>query len=167
MKLNLGCGDRRRSGYLGVDQYVADGVDVIADIRRMPFVADCADEILLDNVIEHIPDLVGLMKELVRVGRRGARIEVITPHFTAWASWRDPTHVHHLSYFSMDHFAHKWVADYAGARVEVAARRLSFGGGLLGLTGRLLFWLSPRQYEKKYCFLFRASTLYFDLRVIK
>ncbi|HYD50591.1 MAG TPA: methyltransferase domain-containing protein [Terriglobales bacterium] len=167
MKLNLGCGDKRKPGFLGVDQYRAGGVDVLADVTRLPFADSSVDAFHLDNVIEHIPDMVGLVRELVRTGRPGAAIEVITPHFTAWASWRDPTHVHHLSYFSMDHFAHKWVADFAGARVRVASRRLSFGGGLMGLTGRLLFWLSPRQYEKKYCFIFRASTLCFRLEVVK
>lgn len=167
MKLNLGCGGKRRPGFIGVDQYQAGGADVLADVVRLPFRTSSIDELHLDNVIEHIDDLVALMRELVRVGRAGARITIVTPHFTAWASWRDPTHKHHLSYFSMDHFADKWVADYAGARVRIANRRLSFGGGLSGVIARLLFWLSPRQYEKKYCFVFRASTLFFELTVAK
>ena len=46
-------------------------------------------------------------------------------------------------------------------------RKLSFGGGLLGLTGRLIFLWSPETYEKKFCFIFRASTLTFELEVLK
>lgn len=140
---------------------------VAADAIRLPFRDSSASEIHLDNVIEHIPDLIALMRELVRVGQPGARIFVITPHFSAWASWRDPTHVHHFSYFSMEHFESKWIARYAGARLRTVSRRLSFGGGILGLIGRAIFTVSPRAYEKKWCFLFRASTLRFELEVEK
>src|SRR5262245_43952242 len=100
MKVNLGCGDKRLPGFVGVDQYRAGGVDVVADINRLPFADSSASAIHLDNVIEHVPDLITFMRELARVGEPRARISIITPHFTAWASWRDPTHVHHLSYFS-------------------------------------------------------------------
>ena len=31
-------------------------------------------------------------------------IKIITPHFSALSSWIDPTHIHHFSYFSFDHF---------------------------------------------------------------
>ena len=92
---------------------------------------------------------------------------VITPHFSALASWRDPTHVHHLSYFSFDHFAKPSTRHYVGGGLKVVGRQLSFGGGLLGLTGRLIFLWSPETYEKKFCFIFRASTLTFELEVVK
>jgi hypothetical protein len=67
----------------------------------------------------------------------------------------------------MDHFAASWIGAYGGCRLEVIERRLSFSGGLFGLTGRLLFAISPRWWEKKLCFLFRGGTLRFELRVRK
>jgi len=30
---------------------------------------------------------------------------MITPHVSSAGSWMDPTHIHHLSCFSMNHFA--------------------------------------------------------------
>ena len=168
MKLNLGCGNKRRKGFLGVDLFPCEALQVRADITgRLPFGDGSIDAVHLDNVIEHVPDIPGLMREIARVCRSGAEVTMITPHFTALASWRDPTHVHHLSYFSFDHFAKEDVAHYTGGGFEIVTRRLSFGGGILGVIGRFLCWLSPRRYESKYCFVFRASTLRFTLRVLK
>lgn len=168
-RLNLGCGGKRIDGFLGVDRYPTPAVDVIADItRRLPFDDGSIDEILLDNVIEHIHDIPALMHEMHRICRDGARLVIRTPHFTSLSSWRDPTHVHHLSYFSLDHFTRAQVAHYtsAGRAFEIVERRLSFGG-LMGNLGRLIFRLSPEAYERNWCFVFRASTLTFVLRVLK
>lgn len=51
-------------------------------------------------------------KEIHRMCVNGALVTVITPHFSSLASWRDPTHLHHLSFFSMDHFEKSSAAHY-------------------------------------------------------
>lgn len=168
VRVNLGCGHRRREGFLGADLHPCEAADLLCDLARpLPFGEGTVDEFLLDNVIEHVPDLPALMRELVRAARPGARITVITPHFTSASSWRDPTHVHHLSVFSLDHFAKDSVRHYMGGGVAVAKRHLSFGGGPLGLVGRLLYAISPEGWEKSWCFVFRASTIRWELRVEK
>ncbi len=169
MKLNIGCGNKDIAGYAGVDKFECDAAQYICDIEneRLPFDNDSVSAIILDNVIEHFNDIPSVIKELVRVAKKGAIIKIITPHFSSLASWIDPTHVHHLSYFSFDHFERKNVAHYIGGKsIKVKYRKLSFGGGVLGLTGRMLFNINPKTYEKKYCFIFRASTLTFELEVI-
>lgn len=178
MRLNLGCGNKKKAGFVGVDKFPCEAVEHVADLeQRLPFEDDSVEEIWMDNVVEHIPDLPALFAEIHRICRDGARITVLTPHFTSLASWRDPTHVHHLSYFSMDHFEKQSVAHYTnpGAEMtdggsspgfEVLERHLSFGG-LMGNIGRLICWMSPRKYEKDWCFLFRASSLRFVLGVRK
>jgi len=168
MRLNLGCGDKPKEGFLGVDRFPCAAAGLLCDFdRRLPFRDDCVEAAHLDNVIEHVGDVLALLIEISRVCRDGARVTIVTPHFTSWDSWRDPTHRHHLSYFSMDHFASSWIGRYGGCRLVVERRHLSFSGGILGLTGRLLFSLSPRLWEKKLCFVFRGGTLYFDLKVEK
>lgn len=168
IRLNLGCGNKRMEGYLGIDRYPCTAAALLCDLgRRLPFRDDSVDSFLLDNVVEHIADIPSLMMEIARIGKPGAQVTVITPHFTSLSSWKDPTHIHHLSYFSFDHFEKPSVSHYVGSGLRVVSRRLSFGGGLLGLIGRALFALSPETYEKKYCFLFRASTLHFQLEVVR
>lgn len=168
MKLNLGCGNKSKEGFIGVDRFRCAAAEVLCDITtRLPFRDDSFDEAWLDNIIEHLPDIPALMRELVRVCRPGATITVITPHFSSLSSWRDPTHVHHLSYFSFDHFQKAAARHYLGGGLRVAWRKLSFGGGMFGLCGRFLFALSALKYEQTFCFIFRPSTLSFGLTVEK
>jgi SAM-dependent methyltransferase len=168
MRLNIGCGDKAKEGFLGVDRFACAAAAVLCDFDRgLPFRGDSIDAVELDNVIEHMADILEFMREISRVCKDGAVITMITPHFTSWDSWRDPTHRNHFSYFSMDHFATSWIGAYGGCRFEVVERRLSFSGGFFGLVGRLLFSISPRWWEKKLCFVFRGGTLRFELRVRK
>lgn len=168
VKINLGCGNKRKAGFVGVDKYPCDAVEITADItEKLPFGDATVSEVWADNVIEHVGDIPALMREIHRVCIAEALVTFITPHFTSISSWTDPTHVHHLSYFSMDHFEKKDVSHYAGGGFHIEKRHLSFGGGILGLLGRLMFKISPRWWESKLCFVFRASTLRFELRVQK
>jgi SAM-dependent methyltransferase len=168
VKLNLGCGEHRNAGWVGVDRVPSPATQVVCDLGApLPFLDGSVEEVMLDNVVEHITDLVGLMREVARIGRTGARVVVRTPHFSALASWRDPTHVHHLSYFSLDHVSKVDGRRYASADLTIERRKLSFGGGPFGLLGRLFFALSPEFYEKHLCFVLRASTLTFELRVAR
>lgn len=168
LRLNLGCGNKRRAGFVGVDLYLCDSVDLICDIsKNLPFADNVVSAIHMDNVIEHVLDIASVIRELVRVSVPGAQLTIITPHFTSLSSWKDPTHVHHLSYFSFDHLGKSSVRHYMGGGIKIVSRSLSFGGGVLGLIGRLLFKLDPEWYERKFCFIFRASTLEFVLEVTK
>jgi SAM-dependent methyltransferase len=168
MKLNLGCGNQQRPGFVGVDRHPGSAARVICDLAgRLPFRDDSVEEVWMDNVIEHIADIPHLMAEVARMSRDGARVTIRTPHFTSKASYWDPTHVHHLSYFSMDHFETPENRHYTGGGFRVVKRRLSFVGGPLGLIGRTIFALSPDLWEKQFCFVFRGSTLTFELQVRK
>jgi len=167
VKLNMGCGNKQKTGFFGVDAYWCGAVDVMADLtKQLPFKTSSIDEIYLDNVIEHVFDISALMREIHRICIDKSKVVIVTPHFASADSWRDPTHVHHLSYFSMDHFQRQSVAHYTGGGFEVARRNLSFGG-ILGNIGRLIFSISPRLYENTWCFIFRPGTLRFELTVVK
>lgn len=168
MKLNIGCGNKKKEGFIGVDKYPCDAVDKIADINEtLPFEDNSIDEIWTDNVIEHARDIADFMRECHRICKNNAVMTIITPHYSSNASWRDPTHLHHLSYFSMDHFEKTGVDHYTGGGFKVIERKLSFGGGVMGITGRLIFMISPRAWEAKWSFIFRASTLKFVLQIVK
>jgi ubiquinone/menaquinone biosynthesis C-methylase UbiE len=164
MKINLGCGNKKKDGFLGVDAHKCDAAELIHDIESgLPFTDSSVDEVWMDNLIEHVRDIPQLMREIHRVGTPGARITIITPHFTSLSSWRDPTHVHHLSVFSMDHFCKTSVAHYTGGGYKKVSVKLSFPGGVMGVIARLIYSVSPRKYEQKWCFIFRASTITYIL----
>jgi len=166
IKLNLGCGNKKIKNYIGIDIFKTDATDIIANISKLPFKDSSVSEIILDNVIEHIYDIPELLKELYRVCQNNAIIFIRTPHFSSFDSWKDPTHIHHLSYFSFDYFTKKSSANYIGISFKILRRDISFGG-LWNLIGKLIFKISPKEYEKRWCFIFRAGTLEIELSVKK
>ena len=72
-KLNLGCGQDIRKGYVNLDFLKLRGVDVVHDLNKFPypFDDDEFDEIYTSHVLEHLDNLPKAMKELKRICRNG------------------------------------------------------------------------------------------------
>ena len=82
LRLNLGSGHVPREGYVNVDARKLDGVDVAADVRRLPFEPGTVEEIYSAHLVEHFP-----IEELRRVVlphwrellRPGGRLLAVVP----------------------------------------------------------------------------------------
>ena len=84
MKLNLGCGNKKKSGFLGVDAFPCEAAEILCDLTKpLPFPPSSVEEIWMDNVIEHIQDISALMREIHRISQNNASITLITPHFAS------------------------------------------------------------------------------------
>ena len=98
-KLNLGCGDDRRTGYWNVDKYAAAAPDEVVDLERLPwpFADGSADEVVLHHVLEHLgrdsDTFLGILKELYRVCAPGGLVRITVPHPRHQDFLQDPTHV--------------------------------------------------------------------------
>lgn len=76
-KLHLGCGWEFKPGYINIDfvQNKVESVDLIADVRKLPFEKESCSEILSFHLIEHIkrPDVKPMLKHwfdlLIPTGR--------------------------------------------------------------------------------------------------
>jgi len=89
MKLNLGCGNQRIDGWIGIDKVQTSATDIVRDLRRgLPFSDSTVDEVICDNVLEHIG-----LNEIYRVLKPGGRATLIVPDARSQAAWQDPTHV--------------------------------------------------------------------------
>ena len=53
VRLNLGCGEKPLPGYVNVDLRALPDVDVVADIRRLPYGPGEVDEISSEHLVEH------------------------------------------------------------------------------------------------------------------
>jgi predicted SAM-dependent methyltransferase len=106
IKLNLGCGDQYLEGYVNCDILETVKVDEKFDLTNFPypFEDNYADEILLDNVLEHLPDIVATMRELHRVLKPGGVVKIFVPYGKADRAIQDPTHVHFFTEKSMNYF---------------------------------------------------------------
>lgn len=105
LKLNIGCGNHRLPGYKGVDILSGETVDYVCDIENsLPFGDSTVGAIYCSNVLEHIGNLPGLMKEFHRICLDGAIIEIIVPHYNGVGAFQDPTHKRFYSYNSFEYF---------------------------------------------------------------
>ena len=58
-------GTKKKMVLRALDKYPCEAVDILSDITKpLPFDDNSVDEVLMDNVIEHIVDLPALFKEL-------------------------------------------------------------------------------------------------------
>ena len=96
LKLDIGCGENRQEGFIGMDQRDLPTVDILQDIEKFPWpLGDCSCEILVaSHIVEHIkPWLsVAFMNECWRVLEPGGRLCVATPYPGSRGYWQDPTH---------------------------------------------------------------------------
>lgn len=118
-RLNIGCGRDIKPGWVNLDIEPLPGVDVIADLnlcRTMPLPFEDAsfDELLLNHVLEHVPDALGLMQELWRIAKPGAMLTARTPYGSSDDAWEDPTHVRPYFLQSWGYFSQPfyWRASY-------------------------------------------------------
>lgn len=169
--LDVGCGRRKRPGAVGIDVKPDTAADVVSDLDRFPWPLEdnSFDLILCYHVIEHLGSIVRAMEELHRIGRPGAVVEIITPHFSSLYSWQDPTHRHHLALDSFDYFTAdtRHTNFYTPKRFRVLEKRIRFGASVLSALPRLLYFLSPRWYERHAAFMFPANDLFFRLEIVK
>jgi SAM-dependent methyltransferase len=134
--------------------------DLLHDLDELPWPlpADRFDGVLCHHILEHLRDADRTLAEIHRVARHGARVEIVTPHFSSVNSWDDPTHVHHFSSASFD--GHH-------ANFRILHKRLGFGRALLNGIPRMISRRSLRWYEKHIAFIFPARNLTIELEVVK
>lgn len=170
--LDLGCGNKKRIGAVGIDVNPASDADVVhdLDVFPYPFADDSFDEVYADNVIEHLGDVVAVMEEIHRICRPGGLVKVIVPYFRSRWAWIDPTHRHaftvdSFSYFDPDH-VHSQLYRYSRARFspERVVFNETIGGKRLtrSVANR---W--PVRYEYRLSHLCPLDDLTFYLRVVK
>lgn len=96
IKLDMGCGKRKKDGYVGVDQYAMEGVDVVLDIgnEKWPWDDNTVEEIHASHFLEHLTSTqrVHFMNEAYRVLKDGGKANIITPHWASNRAYGDFTH---------------------------------------------------------------------------
>lgn len=107
MKIHFGCGKSKKPGYIGVDLAQLPGVDIIHNLNVFPypFKTNEADDLLLENILEHLPNTIAVMEELWRISRNSGTLHISVPYYNSQGAHTDPTHVRFFSEHSFDYFA--------------------------------------------------------------
>ena len=97
-KLNLGCGQFPKAGYVNLDVSPLSKAEILHDLNAFPypFEANAFDLIEADHVLEHLADPFGVMRELHRISKPGGQIQIRVPHFS-----RALTHPQHKAGFDV------------------------------------------------------------------
>ncbi|MDP2855931.1 MAG: methyltransferase domain-containing protein [bacterium] len=89
-KINIGTGGEKLLGFISIDNDPSTKPDIVRDIEKgLPFDDNSVDEIKCSHTLEHIHDLLFVLREFYRVCRNGAKITIIVPLMDA----SDMTHV--------------------------------------------------------------------------
>ncbi|MFA5155630.1 MAG: methyltransferase domain-containing protein [Patescibacteria group bacterium] len=169
MKLNLGCGRKKLDGFTGVDRIKTPAVDVIHDLNVFPypFPDNSAEEIVMDNVLEHLDDVVKVMTEIYRLAAPDALVRIYVPYFKSNSAFTDPTHRHFFSETSFKYFSPDNPLNfYSPARFAVIKTELIVHTEYRDLK-HFCRNLLPFKKLLNY-FLFNIyDEIYFELRVLK
>jgi SAM-dependent methyltransferase len=167
--LDVGCGSAKWPGAVGLDISPDTDADVVHDLDEFPYPLedDAFDQVLMQDVIEHVAQPIRVIEELVRVCRSGARIHLRTPHFSSALAYGDPTHRHYLSADAVRSLAEPRFAHYTATRLQVVHVTLDlwFPFRALGI-GRLANRF-PVPYEAYLAFRFPAMNIRAEFEVRK
>ena len=101
IKLNLGCGNTIKEGWVNIDNRPLPGVNIVRDLMHgLPYSDETVEEIYSENFLEHIPsgECVWFMNEMHRVLIPGGKMTHLVPmagsenfyqdfdHKSAWVS---------------------------------------------------------------------------------
>lgn len=104
--LDVGCGQNKLVGAVGIDANPRSHADVIHDLGTFPYPFSDSefDEVLCRHVVEHVPDVLRFVSELHRITKPNGRLKIVTPHYSNpdWAT--DPTHRNHFNSYSFNCF---------------------------------------------------------------
>lgn len=132
IKLNMGCGNNYKEGWINVDFNKGVKADIYSDLTdKLPFKDNYADEVLLDSIIEHIrPDCYfGFLEELHRICKQGAKIMISTGHYSGMYALKHLTHYLHFGVGSFDMMTPEGVLTgerYTKARFKIIKEELRF-----------------------------------------
>jgi SAM-dependent methyltransferase len=135
-KLNMGSGKDWREDYFNTDfdpYWEPDAVlDFSRDLpigqpletQRFGIVAlenNFFDEIIANDVLEHIPNLTLAMTSCLNLLRVGGLFRIAVPYDLSWGAWQDPTHVRAFNERSWLYYTDWfWYMGWTEARFDVA-----------------------------------------------
>jgi len=170
--LDIGCGRRKFPGAIGMDMYPGQAVDLVHNLDSIPWPIrdESFDLVIASHILEHVQDFGGVLLETHRILRPEGTLIVRCPHFSSRDSYRNPTHVRHLSYEAIaemlvqegDTMQHDLSCGRAPFRL--IQTQLKFIGGSRAKLGRFLAERKARVWEQYWSRILPAREICWQLR---
>lgn len=172
--LDVGCGVKKFTGSIGIDNNPRTKADVLCDLDHFPypFRDNSFDQLRAIHVIEHVANVIRTMEEFHRLVRPGGSVILETPHYTDFSSFCDPTHRWHLNSFSFRYFGENNAGFGYYSRVRFREKKIRVK--LLALWRYLGFEFAVntfprfrRFWEYYLCYVVRGKVMTFEFEVLK
>ncbi len=97
VKIEIGGGENPLSGFLNCDIRNLPTVDKVIDFnQKLPFEDNYVTEVYSSHCLEHVENVVDLIRDIVRICKVGSKVTFIVPHFGQDMAM-SPGHVHIIS----------------------------------------------------------------------
>ena len=118
--LDLGAAHRKPDGYLGVDQYASDSVDIVATLpEKIDLPTGSVGVIRAVDFMEHVVEKIPLINELYRLLAADGMLISMTPSTDGRGAYQDPTHV---AFYNENSFWYYTDEQYRRFVPEITAR---------------------------------------------
>jgi predicted SAM-dependent methyltransferase len=129
VKIDVGCGTRKKDGCIGIDKTKYEEVDIQLDCRfnPLPFENDSVDYIYTSHFLEHLSfeEVLYIMNEFYRVLKPGKILDVIVPHGFSYSGMADLSHKTFwtedtFGYFTPENqYFYVWESEHNGQRQAI------------------------------------------------
>jgi ubiquinone/menaquinone biosynthesis C-methylase UbiE len=170
--LDLGCGDNKKEGFLGLDKFDVSDADIIHDLDEFPWpLPDSTfEEVRAIAIFEHVDNPKKFMEEIHRVSRDGAKVVIRAPHKSS-QNWTDFTHKRLVGYRTFDIFFSedgKWRENRTKAKYRTKNVDFIFRDYPLSkLAKRFAQWKPIFFEETGLSRIFPCYNIEFELEVVK
>ena len=152
--LDVGCGNNKIEGAVGLDISKDTQADIICDLNKCPYPIDDNefDKVYAKHIIEHVDDPIKFLNEIYRIIKPNGTCFIETPHFSCYVCYSEPQHKRYLSYFMIDEILKK-------VPFKLVSREITFyktfrWSGICYLANKY-----PRTYERFWTYLFPAENI--------
>jgi ubiquinone/menaquinone biosynthesis C-methylase UbiE len=182
--IELGCGNQKPEGKIGIDIVPLDGVDIVANIEEgLAFIPDSTvDSISSRHFLEHVQNYELLIKEIHRILKSNGIHRAIVPYFSNPHYYSDYTHKKFFGIYSFDYFAseesklkRKVPSFYNDIRFHIIKRELNFKsrnpirhkyrkliGKIFNSSNKMKEW-----YEESFAYKIPCSEILFEMKALK
>ena len=108
LRLNLGCGNYKKEGYINIDKIKTPATDRIIDLDTLTWYKqdffNNVDEIWAHHIIEHLKNLIDFFNTLYLICEPNAKIHLFFPKAGTDEDFADPTHKQHICLKTIQNF---------------------------------------------------------------
>ncbi len=167
--VDIGCGNDKTKGALGIDISPDAQADIIHDLNKLPWPLkdNEFDEIICNDILEHLDDIIAGMREIHRIGKSGALVRIRVPHFSSATAFGDVTHKHSFSSQALDFliYDNPRYRHYVNIKFKKVSISIKFGKLYKFLEH--IINRNQERYERYFAFIFPAGNIEFQFKVVK